>query len=67
MPSYRLVFPVPEGTQIESARTAVIHSDKVYDVGDEIEHGGRLWRVSQAPLDDPMHGETADLMVWPAD
>jgi chitodextrinase len=67
MPSYRLVFPVPEGTQIESARTAIIQSDKVYSVGDEVEHGGKRWRVSQAPLDDPIHGETPDLRVWPVD
>jgi hypothetical protein len=67
MPNYRLVFPVPEGTQLESARTAVVQTDKILNVGDEIEHGGTLWRVSQAPLDEPIHGETADIMVWPAD
>ena len=67
MPNYRLVFPVPEGTQVESAQTAHITSDNFLSVGDEIEHGGTLWRVSQAPLDEPTHGETADIMVWPAD
>jgi hypothetical protein len=68
MASYRLIFPVPEGMQIEAAETAHIESgDTLYKVGDEIKHGGKLWRVSKAPLDDPTHGETADLMVWPAE
>jgi hypothetical protein len=67
MPNYRLVFPVPEGTQIESSETHHIKSDTVYKVGDEIEHGGKRWRVSKAPLDDPTHGEVADLMLWPAE
>jgi hypothetical protein len=68
MPSYRLIFPTPEGTPIENAKTAHIDSgDEVYGVGTEIKHGGKLWRVSQAPLDQPENTETADLMVWPAD
>jgi hypothetical protein len=68
MPSYRLIFPVPEGFAIENTPTAHIETgDKVLAVGDEVEHGGKLWRVSQAPLDQPTLGETADLMVWPAD
>jgi hypothetical protein len=68
LPSYRLIFPVPEGTPIERAQSAHIESgDKFYEVGDEIEHGGKLWRVTQAPLDDPTLGETSDLMVWPAE
>jgi len=68
MPNYRLVFPVPEGVQAESAQTAHINSgDAYYKVGDELEHGGKRWRVTGAPLDEPTHGETADLMVWPAD
>jgi hypothetical protein len=68
MPSYRLIFPTPEGFAIENARTAQIDTgDRILAVGDEIEHGDKLWRVSQAPLDQPTHGETADLMVWPAD
>jgi chitodextrinase len=67
MPNYRLIFPVPEGTQPESAHQALITNDTYYKVGDEITHGGKAWRVTQAPLDDPIHGETADLMVWPVD
>jgi hypothetical protein len=68
MPSYRLIFPTPEGTAIENAETVIIDSsDVVYKVGDEIEHEGKLWRVSQAPVEDPALGETVDLMVWPAD
>jgi len=65
MPSYRLVFPVPEGVPIEQAATAHIESDRYYHVGDEIEHGGQRWRVAEAPLDDPTLGQTADLLVWP--
>jgi hypothetical protein len=68
MPNYRLIFPVAEGFPSEGAETAHIDSgDKVYAVGDEIEYGGAVWRVSQAPLEDPLLGQTADLMVWPAD
>jgi hypothetical protein len=68
MPSYRLIFPVPDGTPIEFAESAHIESgDRVYAVGDEIRHRGRVWLVSQAPLEDPTHGETADLLVWPAE
>jgi hypothetical protein len=68
VPSYRLIFPVPEGTPIEHADSAHIESgDKYYEVGDEIEHGGKLWRVTKAPLEEPTHGETAQLMVWPAE
>jgi hypothetical protein len=67
MPSYRLIFPVPEGFATENAATAEVQTgDRILTVGDEIEHGGTLWRVSQAPLDQPTHGETADVMVWPA-
>jgi hypothetical protein len=67
MPSYRLIFPVPEGTPIERAETAHVESgDKVYKVGDEIEHGGKRWRVSKVPLEDSRLG-TGDLMVWPAE
>jgi len=65
--SYRLVFPVPEGVPIEQARTAHIESDRFYEVGDEIEHDGRRWRVAEAPLDDPTLGQTVDLLVWPVE
>jgi hypothetical protein len=68
MPSYRLIFPVPEGTPIEAAESAHIESgDQIYGVGAKIEHRGKLWRVTKAPLEEPTHGETADLMVWPAE
>ena len=67
MPSYRLVFPPPEGVASARAPTAHIESDRFYEVGDEIEHGGRRWRVAEAPIDDPTPGATADLMVWPVD
>jgi hypothetical protein len=68
MPSYRLIFPTPEGTAIENTETVTIDSgDEIYEVGAEIEHDGKLWRVSQAPVEDPALGETVDLMVWPVD
>jgi hypothetical protein len=68
VPSYRLIFPVPEGTPIEHTESAHFESgDKFYAVGDEIEHRGRRWRVTKAPLEEPTLGETADLMVWPVD
>ena len=68
MPSYRLIFPVPEGTPIEDAHSAHVESgDQLYRVGDEIEHRGKRWRVTKAPLEEPTHGEVADLLVWPAE
>jgi hypothetical protein len=68
MPSYRLIFPVPEGTPIEEAQSAHIETgDTVYEVGSEIEYRGKHWRVTKAPLEDPALGETADLMVWPVE
>ena len=68
MPGYRLIFPVPEGTPAEEAESAHIEAgDTIYKVGDEIEYRGKLWRVTKAPIEDPTHGETVDLMVWPAE
>jgi hypothetical protein len=67
MPSYRLIFPTPADVNIENTHTAVIESDTVYEVGAEIRHRGKLWRVSSAPLEQPTRGEIADLMVWPAE
>jgi len=67
MPSYRLIFPVPEGVPIEQGRSVHIESDRFYEVGDEIEHAGARWRVTQAPLEEPALGETADLLVWPVE
>jgi hypothetical protein len=67
MPSYRLIFPTPEGFATENAETARVETgDRILNVGDEIEHDGKLWQVSKAPVDQPSHGETADLLVWPA-
>jgi hypothetical protein len=67
MPSYRLIFPVPEGEAIEHAHSAHIESDKIYRAGDEVEYGGKRWRVTKAPLEDPTLGEPNDLLVWPVD
>lgn len=67
MPLYRLVFPVEPGTPIEKAHTAEIETDDEIEVGAEISHGGRRWRVSQAPVEQPEYGQVADLMLWPAD
>ncbi len=68
MPLYRLVFPSHLNDPIEDAPTAVIDSgEEVYEPGTVIEHGGKNWRVSQAPVDLPELGATVDLMVWPAD
>lgn len=67
MPIYRLIFPVPPNTAIENTHTSEIASDKIYKVGDEIEHEGKRWRVSKAPLEDPHGGQMLDLMVWPAE
>ena len=68
MPVYRLIFPPPLDQSIENTHTSEIDSgDQVYRVGDEIEHAGKRWRVSKAPLEDPEGGQMLDLMIWPAD
>jgi len=67
MPSYRLIFPTSPDMTIENTHTAVIESDTFYEVGAELRHGGKLWRVSSAPVEQPTRGEIADLMVWPAE
>ena len=68
MPLYRLVFPSSPNDPIEDTPTAVIDSGEVvYEPGAVIEHEGKKWRVSQAPIDLPELGATVDLMVWPAD
>jgi len=68
MPRYRLIFPNPPGVNLEHTPTARIDTgDAIYRVGDEIEYEGTRWRVSKAPREEPESGETADLMVWPAD
>lgn len=65
MPHYRLVFPAD--IMIENTDTAQYESNEICEVGDVIEHGGKRWRVSKAPTEQPGYGETADLMVWPAE
>jgi hypothetical protein len=68
MPRYRLVFPPPPGSGVESSPTSEIDSgDVVYEPGDTLWHDGKLWQVSQAPVETPMLDEVADLMVWPAE
>ncbi|HEY4346037.1 MAG TPA: hypothetical protein VGM80_00480 [Gaiellaceae bacterium] len=68
MPRYRLVFPTPDDMALENTPTAHIDSgETVYEVGAEIHHDGKRWRVSQAPLEQPESGEEADLMLWPAE
>lgn len=65
--SYRLVFPASPDAPIEKTVTAFIETDEFYEVGAEIVHGGKRWRVSQAPVEQPEYGQVADLMVWPAE
>jgi hypothetical protein len=65
MPRYRLIFP--SDIMIENTTTAAYESKEHHEVGDVIEHGGKRWRVSQAPVEQPGYGEAADLMVWPAE
>jgi hypothetical protein len=65
MPHYRLMFPAD--LMIENTPTAQYESDEILEVGDVIEHGGKRWRVSKEPTEQPGYGETADLMVWPVE
>jgi hypothetical protein len=68
MPAYRLLFPTAPGVPAVDTKTARLDTgDKLLEVGDLVEHGGRRWRVSQAPLEQPQSGETADVLVWPAE
>jgi hypothetical protein len=64
---YRLIFPTEADQAIEKTHTAEIASDRPYEVGDEIRHDGKLWRVSEAPVEQPENESTQDLMVWPAE
>jgi len=66
VPLYRLIFPPEPYTSIENAKTATIKSDEFLEVGSLVVHGGKRWYVTQAPLDQPRSGETADVLVWPA-
>jgi hypothetical protein len=67
VPSYRLIFPTPRGLPIEETPTARYESKEPCEVGAVIEHGGKRWTVTEAPLEQPEYGSVADLMVWPAD
>jgi hypothetical protein len=68
VPRYRIVFPPRPGEPAEHSPTAHVNSgDEIYEVGTLIEHHGRRWRVSQAPLEQEDGGKEADVMVWPAD
>ena len=53
---------------VVASPTEDYESDDILRAGDVIEVQGRRWQVSSAPLVDPSEmGETADVMVWPAD
>jgi len=67
MPNYRLIFPVPPDTPAANAKTAFIESKEFIEVGARIEHGGKVWSVTQAPREQPHEGAIADLMLWPAE
>jgi len=72
MPRYRLIFQDPEGFALDlqggiEGTKHIDSGDEVYEVGALIEHDGKRWRVSQAPVKQPAMGEIADLMLWPAD
>ena len=68
MPRYRLIFPTPLDLALENTPTAHVNSgDEIWEVGTVIEHDGKRWQVSKAPTEQPQSGETADLMVWPAE
>jgi hypothetical protein len=68
LPIYRLIFPPPPGLGAQDSPTAELDSgDVVYGVGDTIEWDGKRWEVTDAPLEPPLFGASADLMVWPAE
>jgi hypothetical protein len=68
VPSYRLIFPTSPDLALENTPTAYIDTgDRILEVGDIVDHGGSRWQVSEAPLEQPESGETADIMVWPAE
>ena len=54
MPHYRLVFP--SDIMIENTETAQYESDKILEVGDVIEHGGKRWRVERSINGQPAYG-----------
>jgi hypothetical protein len=63
---YRLVFPPDPGLPAVDSKTALIESERPYEVGDTIELKGTLWQVTETPLEAQSLGDYADLMVWPA-
>lgn len=68
MPRYRLIFPPRPGESIERSPTVHIDSGtEIYAVGKVVEHHGRRWRVTQAPLDQPEDWAEADVMLWPVE
>lgn len=66
MPKYRLIFPPRPGRPASEAPTAYVEVDEELKVGSLVEHEGRRWQVTEAPLDQPVYGSTKDVMVWPA-
>lgn len=64
---YRIVFPAVPGQQLEQAKTAMVESEEPYVIGATIEHDGKLWQVTQLPLEAQDLGDYADIRVWPAD
>jgi len=67
MPHYRLIFPTAPDEPAAYAKTAIIESKEFIEVGARIEHGGKVWTVSQAPREQPQEGAVVDLRVWPAE
>jgi len=65
---YHLTFETPASAEsfTGAPEDADIESDHVYAVGDIVEHEGRRWVVTHAPVEDPMWGASADLLLWPA-
>jgi hypothetical protein len=66
---YRVHFP-PGGETAAVPKTLEpieLESDVPYEVGSRIEHGGRGWVVTKAPLEQQTLGAYADIEVWPAD
>jgi hypothetical protein len=66
---YRISFPPPGETAAVPQRIKPVYleSEVPYVVGSRIEHGGREWVVTLAPLDQQTLGSYADIEVWPAE
>jgi hypothetical protein len=67
MPHYRLIFPTAPGTPDAYAKTTIIESKEFIEVGEQIEHGGKAWTVTQRAAEQPQEGAVVDLRVWPAE